>query len=311
MGGKGGGKKRWNPGGYVPIMILMNAEKLKIYGRPKFKNPRLLLGFSGWMDGGEVSTGTVNCLIEKLKAQKIADIDPEGFYIYSFPGMMEVTAMFRPYTRIEEGLIKSYEVPHDSFFASEQEDLILFLGKEPNLNWEAFGECIFSLCSEFGVRIIYFIGSVSGLVPHTREPRMFCSASNPKLKDAFGHYGLNYTNYEGPASIATYLTANCAKRDLEMVSLVAIVPAYVQGENPKCIESVARRLVGMLGLRAELDDMTPVSEEFERKLSEVVQEQPELAGNIQKLEEDYDNEIFNNEMGDLKDWLQQQGVRLD
>jgi len=67
----------------------------------------------------------------------------------------------------------------------------------------------------------------------------------------------------------------------------------------------------MLGLRAELDDMTPVSEEFERKLSEVVQEQPELAGNIQKLEEDYDNEIFNNEMGDLKDWLQQQGVRLD
>jgi len=36
-----------------------------------------------------------------------------------------------------------------------------------------------------------------------------------------------------------------------------------------------------------------------------------LAANIQKLEEDYDNEIFNNDMGDLKDWLQQQGVRLD
>jgi proteasome assembly chaperone (PAC2) family protein len=292
-------------------MIIMSAEKLKIYDRPEFKSPRLLLGFSGWMDGGEVSTGTVKALIEKLKARKIADIDPEGFYIYSFPGMMEMTAMFRPHTRIEDGLIRTYEVPHDSFFASEEGDLVLFLGKEPNMNWEEFADCIFSLCSEFDIRMIYFIGSVSGLVPHTREPRMFCSASNSRLKDAFGHYGVNYTNYEGPASIVTYLTAICAKRDLGMVSLVATVPAYVQGTNPKCIEAVTRRLVGMLGLRLDLDDMTVISEDFERKLTRVVQEQPDLAENIQRLEEDYDKEIFNSEMGELKDWLQQQGVRLD
>ena len=43
----------------------------------------------------------------------------------------------------------------------------------------------------------------------------------------------------------------------------------------------------------------------------MVQEQPELANTIRKLEEDYDNEIFNSEMGDLKNWLQQQGIRLD
>ena len=165
----------------MPISVVMRSEKLKIYNRPKFKSPRLLLGFSGWMDGGEVSTGTVKCLISKLEARRFAEIDPEGFYIYSFPGMMEMTAMFRPHTKIEDGLIKSYETPRDGFFASEKEDLILFLGKEPNLNWREFGECIFSLCREFGVKIVYFIGSVSGLVPHTREPRMFCSASNSSV----------------------------------------------------------------------------------------------------------------------------------
>ena len=67
----------------------------------------------------------------------------------------------------------------------------------------------------------------------------------------------------------------------------------------------------MLGIRLDLDDMTVISDDFERKLSRVVQEQPDLAENIQKLEEDYDKEIFNSEMGDLRDWLQQQGVRLD
>lgn len=289
----------------------MGPDKLRIYNRPKFDSPRLLLGFSGWMDGGEVSTGTVKCLMERLNARKFAEIDPEGFYIYSFPGMMEVTALFRPHTKIEDGLIRSYEAPRNAFYASEGGDLILFLGKEPNLRWEGFAECIFSLCAEFGVKMIYFIGSVSGLVPHTREPRLFCSASSSQLKEAFQHYGVNFTNYAGPASIVTYLTATCGQRDIEMVSMVATVPAYVQGNNPKCIEAVTRRLAGMLGLQVELDDMRIVSEEFERKLGDAVAEQPELAGNIRKLEEDYDNEIFNNEMGDLKEWLHEQGIRLD
>lgn len=289
----------------------MASDKLSIYRRPKFREPRLLLGFSGWMDGGEVSTGTVKCLIEKLGAQKFAEIEPEGFYLYSFPGLMEVTAMFRPYVKIQDGLIMAFDVPTDTFFYSEENDLILFLGKEPNQQWEEFTQCIFSLCTEFGVKVIYFIGSIAGLVPHTREPRLFCSVSHAELKEKFRHYGVNFTNYEGPASIVTYLTASCTKRDLNMVSLVATVPAYVQGNNPKCIEAVTRRLSGILELDVDLDDLAIVSEEFERKLSDVVQEQPELAGNIHKLEEDYDNEIFNSEMGDLKEWLEQQGIRLD
>jgi len=98
---------------------------------------------------------------------------------------------------------------------------------------------------------------------------------------------------------------------MSMVSLVATIPAYVQGNNPKCIEAVAKRLAGILGLQIELDELRAVSDDFEKRLSDAVQEQPELADNIRKLEEDYDNEIFDSEMGDLKKWLQQQGIRLD
>jgi len=289
----------------------MAPDKLNIYRRPKFRSPRLLLGFSGWMDGGNVSTGTVKYFIEKLNARKFAEIDPEGFYIYSFPGTMEVSALFRPHTRIREGLIESFEVPSNAFYASEQANLVLFLGKEPNLRWDRFAECIFSLCAEFDVKMIYFIGSVSGLVPHTRDPRLFCSASNARLKEAFRHYGVNFTNYEGPASIITYLTTVCRQRDLEMISLVATVPAYVQGNNPKCIEAATRRLAGMLEVQLDLKELQAISEQFEKRLNDAIQDQPELAGNIRRLEEDYDNEIFNTEMGELKEWLQQQGIRLD
>ena len=289
----------------------MLSDKLTFGEKPKLHNPRLLLGLSGWMDGGEVSVGTVDCLIDKLDAREFAQIDPNGFYISSFPGSMEVTALFRPHAKITEGLIESYDNPTNTFFCSESSDLILFDGKEPNLNWEEFGECIFSLCEEYDVKIIYFIGSVAGLVPHTREPRLFCSVSHPELKETFQHYGVKFANYEGPASIITYLTANAHKRGISMVSLVATIPAYVQGNNPKCIEAVTRRLAGMLELEVELGDLTASSDEFEKKLGDVVEEQPELESNIHKLEEDYDSEIFNNEMGDLREWLEQQGIRVD
>jgi proteasome assembly chaperone (PAC2) family protein len=289
----------------------MAPGKLNIYKRPRLERPRLLLSFSGWMDGGSVSTGTVKCLIDRLGAEKFAEIEPEGFYIYSFPGSMEITALFRPHTRIKDGLIESYQRPSDAFYYSEENNLILFVGKEPHLQWEEFADCIFSLCADFGVEEIYFIGSVAGLVPHTREPRIHCSVSDLKMKETFEQYGVKFTDYEGPASIITYLTVNANKHNVDMATLVAMIPAYVQGKNPKCIEAVTRRLVGILGLQVELDDLRAIGDEFERKLSDVVQEQPELAGNIRKLEEDYDNEIFDSEMGDLKTWLQQQGIRLD
>ena len=289
----------------------MLSGKLSIREKPNLHNPRLLLGLSGWMDGGEVSIGTVQCLIERVGAREFAEIDPNGFYISSFPGSMEITSLFRPHTKITEGLIESLERPVNTFLCSESNDLILFKGKEPNLNWGEFGECIFSLCNEFGVEMIYFIGSVAGLVPHTREPRLFCSVSHPDLKETFQHYGVKFTNYEGPASIITYLTANSGKHGIKMVSLVATIPAYVQGNNPKCIEAATRRLAGMLELDVELDGLTAISDEFERKLGDVVREQPELESNIHKLEEDYDSEIFNNEMGELRDWLEQQGIRVD
>jgi len=289
----------------------MASDKLKILKRPNLRNPRLLLGLSGWMDGGNVSTGTVKCLIDKLGSESFAEISPEGFYICSFPGSMEITALFRPHAIVQDGLIKSFEIPKNEFFYSEDSNLILFSGKEPNLRWEDFSDCIFSLCKEFGVKEIYFIGSISGLVPHTREPWLFCSVSDVEIKEKLQHYGIKFTDYEGPASFITYLMTNCNAHGISIASIVATVPAYVHGQNPKCIEAVIRRLGGILELHIEHDDLMTISDEFEKRLSEAVEEQPELAGAIDKLEEDYDNEIFDSEMGDLKMWLQQQGIRLD
>ncbi len=72
----------------------MVANHLKIHARPKLSESRMILSFSGWMDDGDVSTGTVACLIAKLRARKLAEIDPEDFYIYNFPGSMGISNIF-------------------------------------------------------------------------------------------------------------------------------------------------------------------------------------------------------------------------
>ena len=289
----------------------MADDKLRIYDSPAFESPRLVVGFSGWMDGGDVSTGTVRILAEKVEARRFAEIGPEGFYIYNFPGAMEVTALFRPHCRIQGGLIRAFDMPENVFYGSPERDVIFFLGKEPNLGWHDYADCLFSLCAQFGVKVVYFVGSVSGLVPHTRDPHLFCSVSDEAMKPVFEEYGIRFSNYEGPASVVTYLTAQAEERGVEMVNLVATVPAYVQGGNPKCLDAVVRRVAGLLKLDLHLDDLRAAADDFERRLTEVVNEEPELAESVTKLEQDYDNEVFNNEMTDLRQWLHQKGVRLD
>ncbi len=289
----------------------MSAEQLTIYREPEFKQPRLVLGFSGWMDGGDVSTGTVKYLRDALKAEAFAHIEPEGFYIYNFPGSMEISALFRPHTRIKDGVILDYETPKNTFYCAEQANVILFVGKEPNLAWQQYASCIFSLCKKFGVKSVYFIGSVAGLAPHTREPRIMCSFSDERLGKLTSELGLKSSTYEGPAGIITYLTHRAPQEGISMVNLVAEIPAYVQGYNPRCIETMIRCLGRLLDLKLRVDDLREVGEAFEKKLSEVVAGQPELAEKISQLEQDYDNQVFDTEMGDLKDWLEEKGIRLD
>ena len=88
----------------------MTSHKLRIDSRPDLEGGRLVLAFSGWMDGGEVSTGTVKGLIDELGARPFAEIDPEGFYVCSFPGDQETTALVRPHIRVRDGLVESVEL---------------------------------------------------------------------------------------------------------------------------------------------------------------------------------------------------------
>lgn len=270
----------------------MNAEHLKVVSSPKLSSATMLLALTGWMDGGLVSSGTVRRLMDGSNAREIAHIDPDPFYIYNFPGSMDIAAVFRPHVEYKEGVITDLRMPTNEFHCDPAANLVFFIGQEPNLRWQAFADCIFTLAKQVGVSRIVFIGSFGGAVPHTREPRLYGSISDDRLRPTLVEHGVQLSDYEGPCGFSTLLLAQAPAQGIEMLSLVAEIPGYLQGINPLSIEAVTRRLSRLLNLPVDLNSLRAASNDWEVEVSEAVAKDDKMAATVRKLEEEYDNQLI-------------------
>jgi len=270
----------------------MNTDPLKIFETPRLTNARMIIGFDGWMDGGDVSTGTVNRLVEVLHATPFAEIDPEPFYIQNVPGPMEIAAIFRPHIEYEDGLLVQIDMPENKFSVAQSSNLLLFVGKEPHMRWRTFRDCLFHVCSEVGIKNILFVGSFGGSVPHTREPRLHVSCSHADMLPMMEKYGVSRTAYSGPGSFVSYLLSQADEADLRMTSLVAEIPGYLTGSNPASILAVTRRLATILGISPNLDELRAASTQWELHVSTAVEQDDEMAENVRQLEKEYDDQLL-------------------
>jgi proteasome assembly chaperone (PAC2) family protein len=268
----------------IPHLELLKSVKLK--------DATLLVALTGWMDGGSVSTGTVKQLMNNRDLIEVARIDPDPFYIYNFPGSMDVASLFRPEVTYTDGVITDFDLPDNTFHADPTANLLFFIGKEPNLRWPSFADSIFSLAKSAGVKRIIFMGSFGGSVPHTREPRLYGSVSHRHLRPLLDEYGIRPSEYEGPSSFATYLLHHSASRDLEMISIAAEIPGYLEGHNPLSIEAVTRRLARILNTPLDLDKLRRASNDWESEVTRLVEKDEKLTATVRELEEQYDNDLI-------------------
>lgn len=294
---------------------------------PNLNDATLVIGFRGWMNGGEVSTGTVEYLIDMFGAELFGEIHPDGYYIYGVPGALQIAALFRPHAQIEDGRVTGYQEPQNEFYVSESENMVMFLGDEPHLLWHQYAEQLFRVAEQCNVTRICFVGSVTGLVPHTREPIFYSSFSNEDLRPLVTAAGIHPTHYEGPSSLATFLIRGAERRGLAMSTLVAGIPPYVQGRNDRCIESLVGKLQILIERAIDMDELAARRAEFDRGLQEIVNARPELREQIKKLEEIYDQQVIafadddddseknrpkpSKNPEDLRSWFDKQGFSFD
>jgi len=266
-------------------------ESLIIQERPTLREPRLIVGFSGWLDGGEASTGTVQYLITKLQAKAFAEIASRDFYVFQVPGI----ASMRPQVKLEDGLVKEIRFPQNEFFYWKNEedtgagDLILLLGTEPNLRWQEYTDAILDIAQQFGVKRMYSVGAVLGGVPHTKEPTVSCSISDLKLRTELERYAVRFSGYEGPATFNSMLVAAFARRGIEAMHMTGRAIYYPEfniaiPHDPKAIYSLLRRLRRLLRISLDLSDLEKQCQELEEKLNFMVSQSPRLRDYVQELE---------------------------
>lgn len=259
---------------------------------PDLVNPYIFIGYRGWLNAGEMATGSIDFLRRKLNAKKFASMDSRHFYIWQVPGFDQAQIM-RPQAVVEGGLIKSLDEPVNEFFFWESgagSDLILFTGVEPNLAWPEYTSAILSIAKRYRACRIYILGGVHDLVPHTRETSAYAVLSHPGMKVEFKSFPL--LNYTGPSSFSTLLVDHARREDIEAASIVARVPPYIGTFNAKMGYDYLKKVLALTSLNIDLSDLKKAGDAVAELMDNDFNQNKAAREQLRKLEETYDANLF-------------------
>jgi proteasome assembly chaperone (PAC2) family protein len=260
--------------------------------KPTLRNPYIICGLTGWVDGGEVSTGVVEYFIEQFKGKTFAEIPNSRYYVYQVPGEESL----RPIFKMQEGLIVETQFPKNEFYYAvnpdSDRDLIFFRGTEPSLYWEEYADTVISLACSFGAARLYVSGGVLDSTPYTREPVISCACTSSKVKKEMEKYNVTFSSREGPATFNQMLLFASKRKNLEGMSLTARVPYYPEYEvaldySAKSIEAILARLNNLMRLNINFTELNKEIKETERSLDLIRQQNPEFNAYIEELENNY------------------------
>ena len=252
--------------------------------------PIIVAAFEGWNDAGEAATEAVRHLREAWDAQPFVDIDPEEFY--------DFTAV-RPMVQIDDDGSRHILWPENEFCAAQPPGspaVIVVRGIEPQLRWRTFCEQIIEVATATNARLVITLGALLADVAHTRPTSVFGTAHDPKVATALH---LESSRYEGPTGVVGVLHDLCFAAGVNSASLWAAVPSYVPAApSPKAALALVERVCGILGTPVPTSELETAALEYERQISDLVDEDEETAAYVAHLEQTYDRDAIAGDTAD-------------
>jgi proteasome assembly chaperone (PAC2) family protein len=258
----------------------MSMEFLSIHSLPELHNPALITAFHGWPDAGEVASGAMRYLIRNLGATRFAELTPEEFYIFT-----EV----RPYSvQVRPGQ-RTLRWPANDFYywnnPNEGRDLLLFLGREPNLRWGAYTGALLDLAERCGVTLMVTLGGTYDAVSHHGDVTVTGIGSTPHLRQQLESLGVAFSQYQGPSSVQTALLDGARRRGVAAASLWGHAPHYIQAvPNVKVCHGVLDRLRALVDVPLDLDELKGASRALEARVDEALSGNDELQSYVGRLD---------------------------
>lgn len=252
-------------------------------------DPIAVLAFSGWNDAGSAATDAVGHLIEISGAEVVFRLDSDEYYDFQV-NRPTIRRPRRGYARIDWPATEVWIGELDG------QDLVLITGPEPNLRWKSYSAALISALKSAGPKLVICIGALLADNPHTRPVPVTRTTSDPDLAESLG---VERPTYEGPTGMTGIMSDSCHQAGFDTVSLWAAVPHYVaQPPHPRAVEALLTRVEDLTGLTIDVGDLPEMVKAWDRGVSELVADDPELAGYVASLEADQDEADLPEASGD-------------
>ena len=119
---------------------------LHVHRQIELRQPVLLCAFSGWSDAATAASGTLTYLLQRWDGHELASYDAEQVYNYT---------VTRPLVRLEDGGQRELQWPSLTWTAlplpNADHDLLVLLGPEPDLRWQACARATVDLARQLGL----------------------------------------------------------------------------------------------------------------------------------------------------------------
>ncbi len=259
------------------------SDALDIWEKPGSKELYMIAGWRQWADAGSVSSSLPEYLVQKGDAKPIGKIHPAGFYLFQIPGTHN---LLRPVIKFTDGYPKSLQAQRNDFYFSgdDKRGMVYFLGDEPHLDIERYVSDFLEAVEIMGVKRIIGLGGVYGEVPYNKERSIISTYSLPGLKEQIKSLAVNLSDYQGGASIGSFICRRAADRGIEYVSFYALAPLYdfsnlAQVTHAIRIEKdylawygIMQRISFMLKLNLDLSELEELSQQQVENLDKEVDE---------------------------------------
>ena len=285
------------------------GEAIKLWEKPVAEEIFMIAGWHQWADAGSISSGLPQYLVEHTQARKIGEIKADGFYLYQIPGTHH---LLRPEIQLEEGRLADLKARKNEFYytGDQSKGLVIFLGTEPHLDIDRYAEELFDGVEALGVKRVVAVGGVYGSMPHEKDRAVSCSYSLPHMLDEMNQYAVQFSNYEGGASIGSYFLECAIRRTIEYLVFYAFVPAYDLSQFSSLLQGMSidhdfkawydlmRRFNYMFGLELDLTELEEQSAELldsmNAKIREVEDRLPQvnIGEYMQKVADEFTENPF-------------------
>ena len=249
---------------------------------PPVVDPYLLIALDGFVDAGSVGATAGMFLRHRWRTELTATLDGDAFIDYRAR---------RPRAIIDNGVLNRVEMPALEIFAGSvggaAHDVLVLLGPEPDMRWEAFFRTVEQVCRTTRVAGVITLGAYPAAVPHTRPVRIKKAANATGVSLVSG--GDDVAGYTGPVGAATALQAHLTEVGVPSVGLWAEVPHYIAATpNPAGALAMVQLLAGAFHVPVDTTELEAAAMAHRQQVDEAVAEHPEAAEMVAVFERHHD-----------------------